>query len=102
MTSADGGELMATFDQLCRTPTSTVGYLQWSRAFTRWSITDIPPFSAADPEPQQRFINLVDVLVNADISVGFSAHVDLDAFLADASQRSDASAWRVACGCCKA
>jgi cell division protein ZapE len=56
----------------------------------RWSITDIPPFSAADPEAQQRFINLVDVLVDADIPVTFSAHVDLDSFLADASQRPDA------------
>jgi cell division protein ZapE len=90
MTSTDGGELTATFDQLCRTPTSTVEYLQWSRDFPRWSITDIPPFSAADPEAQQRFINLVDVLVDADIPVTFSAHVDLDSFLADASQRPDA------------
>jgi hypothetical protein len=90
MTSTDGGELTATFDQLCGTPTSTVEYLQWSRDFPRWSITDIPPISAADPEAQQRFINLVDVLVDADIPVTFSAHVDLDNFLADASQRPDA------------
>ncbi|AXL13102.1 cell division protein ZapE [Microbacterium foliorum] len=90
VTSTDDGELTATFGQLCRTPTSTVEYLQWSRDFTQWSITDVPPFSAADPEAQQRFINLVDVLVDADVPVRFSAHVDLDSFLADASQRPDA------------
>ncbi|KAA9134928.1 cell division protein ZapE [Microbacterium caowuchunii] len=90
VTSVDGGELTATFDQLCRTPTSTVEYLQWSRDFARWSITDIPPFSAADPEAQQRFINLVDVLVDSDVPVRFSASVGLDDFLADASQRPDA------------
>ena len=44
----------------------------------------------ADPEAQQRFINLVDVLVDKDVPVRFSAQVDLDDFLADASQRPDA------------
>lgn len=90
VTSTDDGELTATFDQLCRTPTSTVEYLQWTRDFTRWSITDVPPFSAADPEAQQRFINLVDILVDANVPVRFSAAVDLDDFLADASARPDA------------
>ncbi|MCR2783910.1 MULTISPECIES: cell division protein ZapE [unclassified Microbacterium] len=88
--STDNGELTATFDQLCRTPTSTVEYLQWAREFSRWSITEVPAFSAADPEAQQRFINLVDVLVDADVPVGFSAAVYLDDFLADASRRPDA------------
>lgn len=90
VTSADRGELIATFDQLCRTPASTVECLRWARDFARWSITDIPPFGSADPEAQQRFINLVDVLVDADVPVRFSAVVDLEGFLADASQRPDA------------
>ncbi|WP_261163912.1 cell division protein ZapE [Microbacterium sp. Marseille-Q6965] len=90
VTSAEGGELTATFDQLCRTPTSTAEYLEWSRQYTRWAITGIPAFGAADPQAQQRFINLVDVLVDADVPVRFFAAVDLDRFLADASQRPDA------------
>ncbi|WP_275094066.1 cell division protein ZapE [Microbacterium lushaniae] len=53
VTSTGGGELTATFDQPCRTPTSTVEYLQWARDFTRWAVADIPRFSAADPEAQQ-------------------------------------------------
>ena len=69
---------------------STVEYLQWSQDFTGWSITDIPPLRAADPEAQQRFINLVDVVVDADVPVDFVASVALDDFLADASQRPDA------------
>lgn len=90
VTSTDNGELTATFDQLCRTPTSTVEYLHWARDFTRWTVTDIPRFSSADPEAQQRFINLVDVLVDANVRVDFFAAVDLDDFLEDASQRPDA------------
>ena len=90
VTSTDNGELTATFDQLCRAPTSTVEYLQWARDFARWTVTDIPRFNAADPEAQQRFINLIDVLVDANAPVDFFATVDLDDFLEDASQRPDA------------
>lgn len=90
VTSTADGELTATFDQLCRTPTSTVEYLQWARDFTRWTMTDIPQFGAADPESQQRFINLVDVLVDENVPVDFFAAVDLDDFLDAASQRPDA------------
>jgi cell division protein ZapE len=90
VTSTHGGELTVTFDQLCCSPTSTVEYLRWASEFAHWSITDIPRLGAADPEAQQRFINLVDVLVDRDVPVTFSAAVDLDDFLADASPRPDA------------
>lgn len=90
VTSARDGVLKATFDQLCRTPTSTVEYLEWARDFTRWSISNVPPFSTADPDAQQRFINLVDVLVDANVPVSFTAAVELDEFLADAAERPDA------------
>lgn len=90
VTSVDDGELVATFDQLCSAATSTVEYLDWARAFSQWVITDIPSFGSADAEAQQRFINVVDVLVDADIPVRFSSTVDLPTFLADASKRPDA------------
>lgn len=90
VTSAGDGELIATFDQLCVATTSTVEYLHWARAYPRWTITDIPPFGAVDAEAQQRFINLVDVMVDADVTVRFSSAVELPAFLADASKRPDA------------
>lgn len=90
VTSAEDGELVATFDQLCSAAMSTVEYLHWARAFSRWAVTEIPPFSAVEAEAQQRFINLIDVLVDADVPVRFSSSVDLSGFLADASQRPDA------------
>lgn len=90
VTSTDNDELTATFDQLCRKPTSTVEYLQWARDFTRWTVIGIPRFNSTDAEAQQRFINLVDVLVDANMPVDFFAAVDLNDFLEDASQRPDA------------
>ena len=90
VTSVDDGEMVATFGQLCSAAVSTIEYLHWARTFTRWTITDIPSFGAADAEAQQRFINLIDVLVDADVPVRFASAVDLPGFLADASQRPDA------------
>lgn len=90
VTSVDDGELVATFDQLCSAATSTVEYLDWARSFSLWVITDIPSFGVVDAEAQQRFINVIDVLVDADIPVRFSSTVDLSGFLADASKRPDA------------
>jgi cell division protein ZapE len=84
------GELWVSFVQLCEAPTSTIEYLEWARTFRRWTITGIPLFDDADPESQQRFINLVDVLVDADVQVDFSSTHELSDFLAVASHRPDA------------
>jgi cell division protein ZapE len=84
------GELWVSYAQLCDAPTSTVEYLEWARTFRRWTITNIPLFNDADSESQQRFINLVDVLVDADVRVDFSSGHELSAFLAVASHRPDA------------
>lgn len=90
VTSAENGELIATFDQLCGTPTSTVEYLAWAHAFRRWIVTGVPSFADTGREPQQRFINLVDVLVDADVTASFTSPLELTEFLAAASGRPDA------------
>jgi cell division protein ZapE len=90
VTSVDDGELVASFEQLCSAATSTVEYLHWAQSFSRWAIIGVPAFGAVDAEAQQRFINVIDVLVDADIPVRFSSTVDLPGFLADASKRPDA------------
>ncbi|HWH26852.1 MAG TPA: cell division protein ZapE [Pseudolysinimonas sp.] len=90
VTSAHDGEIVASFDQLCSATTSTVEYLHWAQAFPRWVITDVPSFGVVDAEAQQRFINLIDVLVDADVSAHFTSTSDLPNFLADASTRPDA------------
>lgn len=90
VTSAHDDEMVATFDQLCSAATSTVEYLHWAQAFPRWVITEIPSFGAVDAEAQQRFINLIDVLVDADVPVRFSSTVDLPGFISAASKRPDA------------
>lgn len=83
-------QLLASFDQLCRYPVSTIEYLRWARTHPRWTIVDIPRLDHVDPEAQQRFINLIDVLVDSDIPVAFRSEHTLDAFLDSVSARPDA------------
>lgn len=90
VTSARAEELVATFDHLCSAATSTVEYLHWAQTFPRWVITDIPAFEAVSADAQQRFINLVDVLVDLDVPVRFASTVDLPTFIRAASKRPDA------------
>lgn len=90
VTSAHSGVMVATFDQLCAAATSTVEYLHWARTYPRWVITDVPPFGAIGDEAQQRFVNLIDVLVDAGVSARFSSDVTLGDFIASASTRPDA------------
>lgn len=88
--AARDDELRISFAQLCEIPTSTIEYLEWSRAFTRWVITDVPAFADTDPQAQQRLINVIDVLVDADVPTTFVSTTDLDAFLAGTTKRPDA------------
>ncbi|WP_136709548.1 cell division protein ZapE [Agromyces sp. H66] len=82
--------LWITFAQLCQSPTSTIEYLEWARSYPRWTVTRVPAFEDVDAEAQQRFINLVDVLVDADVGVTFVSDHDLATFLSGASSRPDA------------
>lgn len=90
VTSAHDNELIATFDQLCSTAISTIEYLHWAKTYSRWLITDIPSFDAVDEQAQQRFINLIDVLVDAEIPACFSSIVSLQCFVEASSGRPDA------------
>ncbi|MFE0747327.1 cell division protein ZapE [Gordonia sp. NPDC058843] len=85
------GHLQASFGQLCDAPVSTIEYLTWARMFPRWTISDVPTFDVADEEAQQRFINLVDILVDEDIAVTFTSNHTLPVFCTAATaSRPDA------------
>ncbi|OZG27400.1 cell division protein ZapE [Williamsia sp. 1138] len=83
-------QLFVSFPQLCDSPLSTIEYLNWARTYTRWTILDIPEFACVSPEAQQRFINLIDILVDTDVQVTFVSAHTLTAFLDAASPRPDA------------
>lgn len=55
------------FGDLCEKPTSTQDYLVLADRYDDWVITDVPRLETRDREAQQRFANVVDVLVDRDV-----------------------------------
>ncbi|ROZ85992.1 cell division protein ZapE [Gordonia sp. OPL2] len=88
--AARPGELWVTFAQVCSAPMSNIEYLEWARTYSHWVVVDIPLFDDIDAEAQQRFINLIDVLVDIDVRVTFHSSHTLHRFSAAASRRPDA------------
>lgn len=88
--AARPGELWVSFAQVCGASLSTIEYLEWAQTYTRWVIVDLPQFDDIDAEAQQRFINLVDILVDLDVRVTFHSLHSLAQFTAAATRRPDA------------
>ncbi|MGU3291364.1 cell division protein ZapE [Williamsia sp. M5A3_1d] len=90
--TTDDDHLTITFEQICGSPLSTIEYVHWAKTFQRWTILDIPRFGAMGSESQQRFINLIDILVDRDVRTTFCSVHTIDEFLTSAvTMRPDAS-----------
>lgn len=90
VTSAAERSLIATFVQLCDSPVTPAEYRHWSAVYRHWTLTDVPPLDEVGPAAQQRFMNLIDVLLDADVRLDVHSAVDLEAFLSRAAGRPDA------------
>lgn len=95
VTSADERSLVATFGQLCDAPVAAIEYRHWSRAYPHWTVTGVPPLDGVGPAARQRFVNLIDVLVDADVHLDVHSTVDLEEFLARASASGIPDAFRM-------
>ncbi|MET4097590.1 cell division protein ZapE [Arthrobacter sp. UYCu712] len=85
-----GTELWITFEQLCGAQTSSVEYLRWAQQFDHWVLLDLPSFADTDPEAQQRLINVIDVLCDADVRTTITSSLTLEEFRATTQSRPDA------------
>ncbi|MET9229188.1 cell division protein ZapE [Lentzea sp. NPDC003310] len=63
----EGTTVWFGFGDLCERPTSTQDYLVLARRFDDWVITGVPRLGTCHRETRQRFANVVDVLVDADV-----------------------------------
>jgi cell division protein ZapE len=70
--------LWVDFNGLCEGPTAPVDYLALTRQFHTWVIDEIPDLRAVGREGAQRFVNVVDVLCDRDITTVFLAATPLD------------------------
>jgi cell division protein ZapE len=65
--AASGSQGWFDFGDLCEKPTSTRDYLALADRYDDWVITAVPRLVTCDREAQQRFANVVDVLVDRDV-----------------------------------
>ncbi|MGZ3146126.1 cell division protein ZapE [Lentzea chajnantorensis] len=62
----DGRRIWFDFGDLCEKPTSTADYLALADHHDDWVVVGVPRLETCDREAQQRFANVVDVLVDRD------------------------------------
>ncbi|KOV79667.1 hypothetical protein ADL03_36475 [Nocardia sp. NRRL S-836] len=61
-----GRRIWFDFGDLCEKPTSTADHLALADRYDEWTVVDVPRLETRDREAQQRFANVVDVLVDRD------------------------------------
>ncbi|MFI6167502.1 cell division protein ZapE [Nocardia sp. NPDC051052] len=69
--------LTIEFASLCGTPTATADYVELAQRFRRWTICDVPPLRDVPADWAMRFVNVVDVLYDADLALTLRARVPL-------------------------
>lgn len=82
-------ELWVTFADIARARTTPIEYLDWIERFPTWVITEVPLLQSVDMQSQQRFINIIDVLSDADTALVVTSEHPLADFLANASGGRD-------------
>lgn len=66
---ASDGELWFSFEAVCEGEVLVGDYLRWASAFGTWVIDGVPVLASATVEARQRFVNLVDVLCDRNITL---------------------------------
>ncbi|MFE3189143.1 cell division protein ZapE [Nocardia sp. NPDC059240] len=73
----ENGELTVDFAELCGIPVSAADYLALARGIERWVVCGVPAMHSVPPDWVMRFVNLVDVLYDADLELSLFAEVPL-------------------------
>lgn len=87
--AARENELWVTFADIARARTTPIEYLDWIERFPTWVITEVPLLQSVDMQSQQRFINIIDVLSDADTALVIVSAHPLAEFLANAAGGRD-------------
>lgn len=63
----DRRDVTFAFEELCERPVSASDVTRLTERFNRWTLLDVPPLAGCSPEAAQRFVNLLDVLCDANV-----------------------------------
>ncbi len=75
--SVDGAAISFDFAALCGTATSAADYVELARRYQHWTLYEVPPLREVPADWAMRFVNLVDVLYDADLALNVFARVAL-------------------------
>lgn len=81
--AVDGSAVTFDFAALCGTATAASDYVELAHRFRRWTLLDVPPLREVPPDWAMRFVNLVDVLYDADLELTLEARTALSDLVAD-------------------
>ncbi|WP_227984695.1 cell division protein ZapE [Nocardia spumae] len=79
-----GNELVIDFAEICANPLSSGDFLTLARTYPRWTVCEVPPLRSVPVDWATRFVNLIDVLYDADLELTLHARVPLADLLGDA------------------
>ncbi|MGQ4616938.1 cell division protein ZapE [Nocardia sp. R7R-8] len=89
--ATDGSALVIEFGALCGTPASAADYVSLAQRFTRWEIRDVPRLCEVPLDWATRFVNVVDVLYDADRELAVIASSTLGELVREVREVPDIS-----------
>lgn len=76
--AAGNGEITVDFPEICGIPVSAADFLELAQEYRNWTVCGVPDLTTVPPDWVMRFVNLVDVLYDADLPLSIWADRGLD------------------------
>ncbi|MFF0451936.1 cell division protein ZapE [Nocardia africana] len=81
--------LVVDFGEICAKPLSAIDFLTLTRTYRRWVVCAVPPLRQVPVDAVTRFVNLVDVLYDADLALTLHTEVPLPELVRDVAAAPD-------------
>ncbi|WP_330250937.1 cell division protein ZapE [Nocardia sp. NBC_00565] len=87
--AVDDSVIVIDFTALCGTATAASDYVDLAQRFRQWTLCDVVPLRDVPPDWAMRFVNLIDVLYDADLELTIEARTPLSDLVADVREVPD-------------
>lgn len=81
--------LVVDFGEICAKPLSAADFLALTQTYRRWVVCAVPPLRRVPLDAVTRFVNLIDVLYDADLALTLYAEVPLPELVRDVAAAPD-------------
>ncbi|NKY47526.1 cell division protein ZapE [Nocardia cerradoensis] len=87
--AAEADLLVVDFGEICGKPLSAIDFLTLTHTYWRWVVCAVPPLRRVPVDAVTRFVNLVDVLYDADLPLTLYTEVSLPELVRDVAAAPD-------------